>query len=123
MVQMSHVLLAQLCGSLWAETNTPTPKGYPGHEILTQLLPDKLSALLGSRENFLDALPCCQGFRKPHGAGGLGLVQYWPLLSGHTLCSVLQQVAPPQHWCRQARGSLLWGLYTYLGLLAFPPHL
>lgn len=89
MVQMPHVLLAQLCGSLWAETNTPTPNGHPGHEILTQLLPDKLSALLGSRENFLDALPCCQGLQETSWGWGVGLgtVLASPVWAHSVFCS------------------------------------
>ena len=124
MVQMPHVLLAQLCGSLWAETNTPTPTGHPGREILTQPLSDKLSALLGSRENFLDALPCCQGLQETSwGWGGwawhsTGL----SCLGTLYLCSVLQQVVPPQHWCRL--GALCSGVSTLIwGFLAFPPLL
>lgn len=70
----SWFLRVWVCRALWFRSPLsielhPSPRTFLATKLCPSL-PANFSDPLGSRESFLNALLCSQGFRKVHGAGG-----------------------------------------------------
>ena len=73
----------------------PAPEGLPGHKTLTRDFSVNLSAPLGNRENFLNALPRSQGLQETAWGGGRGCSTGVSGPEAPRLRSVLRRLPPP----------------------------